>query len=210
MNRKILFISVAGLLVLAFAVAAVLFQQSASGRFDQSVLERQGAPIKGPQDAKVTIVEFLDPACGTCRDFYPFVKKLIDQYPGKVRAMVRYAPLHPGSDQVVKMLEAARYQDKFWQALELLFFEQYRWVVNHRSQPSRAQAVLAALNLDQKRFLADMKRPEVVQAIEKDVQDGQTLNVRATPEFFVNGRPMPSFGYDQLSRLVEEAVADAY
>ena len=210
MNRKTLFISVAGLLLLVFAVAGVLFQQSASESLTQSALEREGAPIKGPQDAKVTIVEFFDPACGTCRDFYPFVKKLIDQYPGKVRAMVRYAPLHPGSDQVVKMLEAARYQDKFWQALELLFFEQYRWVVDHRSQPSQAQAVLAALNLDQKRFLADMKRPEVVQAIEKDVQDGQTLNVRATPEFFVNGRPMPSFGYDQLSRLVKEAVADAY
>jgi len=155
-------------------------------------------------------VEFLDPACGTCRDFYPLVKKLIDQYPGKVRAMVRYAPLHPGSDQVVKMLEAARYQGKFWQALELLFRSQNRWVVNHRSQPELALAVLGALDLDLKQFWADMKRPELVQAIQRDVQDGQTLNVRATPEFFVNGRPMPSFGYDQLSRLVKEAVADAY
>lgn len=210
MNRKTLFISVAGLLLLVFAVAGVLFQQSASESLTQSALEREGAPIKGPQDAKVTIVEFLDPACGTCRDFYPLVKKLIDQYPGKVRAMVRYAPLHPGSDQVVKMLEAARYQGKFWQALELLFRSQNRWVVNHRSQPELALAVLGALDLDLKQFWADMKRPELVQAIQRDVQDGQTLNVRATPEFFVNGRPMPSFGYDQLSRLVKEAVTDAY
>ena len=142
MNRKTLFISVAGLLLLVFAVAGVLFQQSASESLNQnqSALEREGAPIKGPHDAKVTIVEFLDPACGTCRDFYPLVKKLIDQYPGKVRAMVRYAPLHPGSDQVVKMLEAARYQGKFWQALELLFHSQNRWVVNHRSQPEHALA----------------------------------------------------------------------
>ena len=210
MNRKTLFISVAGLLLLVFAVAGVLFQQSASESLNQSALEREGAPIKGPHDAKVTIVEFLDPACGTCRDFYPLVKKLIDQYPGKVRAMVRYAPLHPGSDQVVKMLEAARYQGKFWQALELLFRSQNLWVVNHRSQPTQALAVLGALDLDLKQFSADMKRPELVQAIQRDVQDGQTLNVRATPEFFVNGRPMPSFGYDQLSRLVKEAVADAY
>ena len=210
MNRKTLFISVAGLLLLVFAVAGVLFQQSASESLNQSALEREGAPIKGPHDAKVTIVEFLDPACGTCRDFYPLVKKLIDQYPGKVRAMVRYAPLHPGSDQVVKMLEAARYQGKFWQALELLLRSQNRWVVNHRSQPTQALAVLGVLDLDLQQFSADMKRPELIQAIQRDVQDGQTLNVRATPEFFVNGRPMPSFGYDQLSRLVKEAVADAY
>lgn len=210
MNRKTLFISVAGLLLLVFAVAAVLFQQSASEIRDQSALQREGAPIKGPKDAKVTIVEFLDPACGTCRDFYPLVKQLIDQYPGKVRVMVRYAPLHPGSDEVVKMLEAARYQDKFWQALELLFRSQDRWVVNHRSQPMRALTVFRFLGLDMERLSADMKRPELIQAIERDVQDGRTLNVRATPEFFVNGRPMPSFGYDQLSRLVKEAVADAY
>jgi protein-disulfide isomerase len=210
MNRKFLFISVAGLLLLVFAVAAVLYQQSASEIRNQSALEREGAPIKGPKDAKVTIVEFLDPACGTCRDFYPLVKGLIDRYPGKVRVMVRYAPLHPGSDQVVRMLEAARYQGKFWQALELLFRSQSRWVVNHESQPMRALKVFGFLGLDMERFSADMNRPELIQAIQRDVQDGRTLDVRATPEFFVNGRPMPSFGYDQLSRLVKEAVADAY
>ena len=210
MNRKTLFISVAGLLLLVFAGAVVLYQQSASESRNQSVLEREGAPIKGPNDAKVTIVEFFDPACGTCRDFYPLVKRLIDRYPGKVRVMVRYAPLHAGSDQVVRMLEAARYQGKFWQALELLFRSQDRWVVNHKSQPMRALTVMRVLGLDMEQFSADLNRPELVQAIQRDVRDGQTLNVRATPEFFVNGRPMPSFGYDQLSRLVKEAVADAY
>ena len=210
MNRKTLFISVAGLLLLVFAGAVALYQQSASENRNQGVAEREGAPIKGPEDAKVTIVEFFDPACGTCRDFYPLVKKLIDQYPGKVRAMMRYAPLHPGSDQVVKMLEAARNQGKFWQALELLFRGQSRWVVNHKSQPTRALTLLGVLKLDRGKFSADMNSSELAQVIQRDVQDGQTLNVRATPEFFVNGRPMPSFGYDQLHRLVKEAVADAY
>ena len=36
------------------------------------------------------------------------------------------------------------------------------------------------------------------------------LNVTKTPEFFVYGRPMPSFGYDQLKGLVDEALASAY
>ena len=216
MNRKTLFISVAGLLMLVFAVAVVLYQdheaeqRSAAASRNQSVAEREGAPIKGPEDAKVTIVEFLDPACGTCRDFYPLLKRLIDQYPGKVRVMVRYAPLHPGSDHVVKMLEAARYQGKFWQSLELLFGNQHRWVVNHKSKPMRALAVLSSSGLDMDRFSADLKRPELVHTIQREVEDGQTLEVRATPEFFVNGRPMPSFGYDQLSSLVKEVVADAY
>lgn len=216
MNRKVLFVSSAGLILLAFIIAAVLFQnhktdlQSVSVNQNQSVLEREGAPVKGPADARVTIVEFLDPACGTCRDFYPLVKRFISQYPGKVRVMVRYAPLHTGSDQVVKMLEAAHRQGKFWQALELLFNSQDRWVINHVSQPMRARGILNSLELDQQKLMTDMNRPEIAQAIHQDVKDGQTLNVRATPEFFVNGRPMPSFGYEQLSQLVKEAVAEAY
>jgi len=216
MNQKSLFLSVAGLIILASVMVVVIFknyqsdQQGQSVNQSQGVLERSGAAMKGPADAKVTIVEFLDPACGTCAEFYPFVKKLIDQYPGKVNVMIRYAPLHTGSDQVVKMLEAAHLQGKFFEAVELLFNNQGRWVVNHTSQPMRALALLNSLDLDQDRLATDMNSTEVIAAIQKDIQDGQTLNVRATPEFFVNGKPMPSFGYEQLSQLVKDAVADAY
>jgi len=216
MNRKTLFVSVAGLFVLVFVMLTLIYQnyqgslQGRSANANQSVVERQGAPIKGPVDARVTIVEFFDPACGTCADFYPLLKKLIDQYPGKVRVMMRYAPLHSGSDQVVKMLEAAHLQGKFWPALELLFKNQPRWIVNHVSQPMRARGILNGLALDHKKLDTDMNQTSVTQAIQQDVKASQVLNVRATPEFFVNGRPMPSFGFEQLSELVKDAVADAY
>jgi len=216
MSKKTIFISVAGILLLAFGMATVIYKnhqstvQGASGGRNQGVVERQGAPLKGPVDAGVTIVEFFDPACGTCADFYPLVKKLIDQYPGKVRVMMRYAPLHTGSDEVVKMLEAAHLQGKFFQALELLFDNQQRWVVNHVSQPTRAQGILNGMALDHEKLLTDMNQADVRQAIQQDVQDGQALNVEATPEFFVNGQPLPSFGYEQLARLVKEAVEETY
>jgi len=216
MTRKSLFLSGIGLILLIFAIATVLYQnnntarQGATVSQNQGVVERQGAPVFGPIDAKVTIVEFFDPACGTCADFYPLVKQFINQYPGKVRVMMRYAPLHTGSDQVVVMLEAAHQQGKFWQSLELLFKNQRRWVVNHVSQPMRARGILNGLAMDHQKLNSDMHRPEITQAIQQDVADGQTLKIRATPEFFVNGRPMPSFGYEQLSQLVKEAVAENY
>ncbi len=216
MTRKSLFLSGIGLILLIFAIATVLYQnnkttlQDASVSQNQGVVERQGAPVFGPIDAKVTIVEFFDPACGTCADFYPLVKQFVNQYPGKVRVMMRYAPLHTGSDQVVVMLEAAHQQGKFWQSLELLFKNQRRWVVNHVSQPMRARGILNGLAMDHQKLNSDMHRPEITQAIQQDVADGQALKIRATPEFFVNGRPMPSFGYEQLSQLVKEAVAENY
>ena len=216
MTRKAIFISVAGILLLAFVMATLIYRNyqsmlpGASAAGNQDVYERQGAPLKGPADAKVTIVEFFDPACGTCADFYPLVKQLMDRYPGKVRVMMRYAPLHTGSDQVVKMLEAAHLQGKFFPALELLFSNQQRWVVNHVSQPDRALGILKGMALDHDRLQADMNGPAVSQAIAEDLQAAKTLGVQATPEFFVNGRALPEWGYEQLERLVERAVNENY
>ena len=216
MNQKTIFALVGGILVLAFVMASMIYrnhQASVQGGVvnqNQDIVERQSAAIKGPLDARVTIVEFLDPACETCRDFLPMVTNLIKKHPGKVRVMVRYAPLHPGSDQVVKMLEAANMQGKFWPALELLFSTQNRWTANHTSQPMRALNILNSLDIDQQQLTSDMNSEKVNLVIQQDINDAKSLGVRATPEFFVNGQPLPSFGFEQLSQLVDQAVADAY
>ena len=214
MNRKTLFFSVAGVLLLLFVVAVTLFKNHQTDQqesvIQQNILERTGAPQKGASDAKVTIVEFFDPACSTCRDFYPRIHQLVEQYSGKVKVMVRYAPLHTGSDQVVTLLEAAHLQGKFWQALEQLFITQDQWVLHHVSQPMRARAILGSLDLDQEKLSRDMNQSEVAQAVLQDVQDGKILHIQATPEFFVNGQPLPDFGFEQLRLLVKKAVIDQY
>ena len=116
MHKKTLFASVIVIFVLIFVVAVAIFQseQKSKGNAfvsgNMSLLERAGAPVKGPGDANVTIVEFFDPACGTCSNFYPLLESLVDEHPGKVKVVMRYAPLHQGSEQVVKMLEAAHLQ----------------------------------------------------------------------------------------------------
>ena len=216
MNKKTLFIGVAALFVVIFVLAVNSYQQGKQAEDgalvdrNAAALERAGAPTKGPKDARVTIVEFFDPACGTCRQFYPLVNDLIKQYPGKVKVVMRYAPLHQGSDQVVKMLEAAHLQGKFWPAAELLFANQHRWIDNHVSQPERAKSGLFTVGLDLTKFEADWQSDEVAAAVAQDIEDGRTLKVRATPEFYVNGKPLPSFGHQQLKQLVEEAIAEAY
>jgi len=216
MSKKTIFISVAGILLVAFGLATVIYKnfqsgpQGAAGGGRSAIFERQGAPIEGPVDARVTIVEFFDPACGTCADFYPLVKQLIEKYPGKVRVMMRYAPLHKGSDEVVKMLEAAHVQGKFFPALELLFKNQQRWIINHVSQPNRARGILNGMALDHEKLTADMNSTVVTGAVQQDVRDVQAFNIKATPEFYVNGKSLPSFGFQQLSRLVEKAVAENY
>lgn len=216
MNKKTLFIGVIVVFALVFAAALTLFnndkatKETAFVNKNASALERIDAPTKGAIDAKVTIVEFFDPACGTCKSFYPLVNDLIKKYPGKVKLMMRYAPLHQGSDQVVKLLAAANLQGQFWPALETLYANQNHWVTNHVSQPNKARSLLRGLTVNSEQFSADLRSTKVIKSINQDISDGKTLNVRATPEFFVNGKPMPSFGYQQLTQLVEEAIAQNY
>jgi protein-disulfide isomerase len=215
MKQKSIFITVVALLILAFAGGAFLFNKQKAEQAEKvlaqnrQLLVRVHSPRVGNANAPVHIVEFFDPACGTCAEFYPLVKKMLADNPGKIQLSVRYAPFHPGSDQVVKALEAARKQGMFWQALEALFASQPIWVQNHTAKPELAWDQLARLGLDMGRLKEDMNSPEVARVVEQDVADARALNVTATPEYFVNGKGMPSFGYEQLKTLVDEALAGA-
>ena len=216
MNRKILFIGSATLLVVAFVVGTLVYksertQQSAqTAERNQTALVRFYSPTLGNPDAKVHIVEFLDPACETCRSFYPYVKQIMAANPDRIRLSVRHVPFHNGSDYVVKVLEAAKKQGKYWQALEAVLASQANWVINHTAQPDRVWRSLEGLGLNFEQLRIDMNAPEIAQRLEQDLKDAKSLNVTKTPEFFVNGRPLPSFGLEQLQDLVKQALASAY
>ena len=60
------------------------------------------------------------------------------------------------------------------------------------------------LNLEQAAY--DLTSPEIAAVIAQDIADAKTLNVSKTPDFFVNGKPLPSFGFAQLKGLVDQAL----
>jgi protein-disulfide isomerase len=201
------------LLFIAIALSAMLFSgcgdpQSSQGG-DQArlaALASEHAPTVGDPGAKVHIVEFLDPACGTCAMFYPMVKRWMAEVPGEIRLSVRHVPFHDGVEYAVRVLEASRNQDKYWETLEALLATQRQWVDNHVVQPDRVLPAIASVGLDVVQLEADMQSAEVQARMDKDLQDSKVLKVVATPEYFVNGRPLPSFGQEQLANLVREEL----
>ena len=213
MNQKSLFVGAVIALIVVFAGAAWLFNTAKGGgngtvpATTLATLDRAHAASVGPADAPVVIAEFLDPACETCAQFYPAVKDMMAANPGRIRLVLRWAPFHDGSRNVVAMLEAARKQDKFWPALETLLATQRVWAANHTADVDVAWQQLGALDLDLQQLRADMGAADVQQIITQDIADAAALNVTMTPEYFVNGKPMPSFGYAQLKQLVDEALA---
>ena len=213
MKQKTLFIVAVVLLLLGFIVAALLYnveKEEQAGQFaaaNNAALVRMHSPSLGPAEAPVVVVEFLDPACETCAAFYPLVKQIMAANPGRIRLVLRYAPFHKGSDQVVAALEAARKQGKYWQALEALLARQDDWVQNHAAQVARIWPLLEAAGLDLQKLRSDMAAPEIAGVIEQDLLDAQTLKVTKTPEYFVNGRPLPRFGIEPLKDLIDQALA---
>jgi protein-disulfide isomerase len=215
-GRGGIFVAAAIALLLAFVVGTLLYKSEKAQSSQQAATKNRAAlasghsPTFGKADAKVHIVEFLDPACETCAAFYPQVKKLIAANPDRIRLSVRHVPFHQGSDLVVRILEASRNQDKYWQALEALFATQDRWVVHHAVQADRVWSSLGGAGLDLDRIRSDMNAPEISRRIEQDSGDARALGVTKTPEYFVNGRPMPSFGWTELQGLVREELRGAY
>ena len=211
-NRSAIVAIVAGGLVAAAALSGCGSPESSQGEDSarQAALASEHAPSVGDADAKVHIVEFLDPACGTCALFYPMVKGWMAEIPDDLRLSVRHVTFHDGVDYAVRVLEASRNQGKYWETLETLLASQRQWVNNHVVQQDRVLPVLAGVGLDMEQLQADMNSAEVRQRMEKDLQDSKALKVVATPEYFVNGRPLPSFGQQQLLDLVREELQKAY
>lgn len=174
---------------------------------DRSALMRMHSPSIGSADAPVVIVEFFDPACGTCKMFYPMVKQLMAQHPGRIRLVMRYAPFHKGSDKVVALLAAAHRQNRFWPVLEALFDGQADWASNHTAKVDLTWKYLEGAGLNLEHLAIDMSAPDIQQTVVQDLADANTLGIAQTPEYFVNGRPLPAFGFEQLQQLVAEELA---
>ncbi len=211
----IVLIAVVGL-VLSFVLASAIYRSDQAERIEQaakaidSPLERPHSQGKGPADAKVVLVEFFDPACETCRAFDPYVKSLLEDHPDRVRLVLRYAPFHKGSDAMVKILEAAALQDKFFEVLDVMYQSQSQWAVHHQARPEKFWEFAPYAGVDVAKLQRDANNPRFLEIIEQDLADGRTLGVNKTPSFFVNGKPLQSFGYMQLKMLLESEIAKQY
>ena len=215
-NKKIVFIGSAIALVTFFVVAANVYKNYENKRLgflaqeNSTLFIRDYSPQFGSEDAKIYITEFLDPQCESCRAFYPQVKKLLKNYEGKVKLIVRYAAFHKGSKIAISALEASRKQGKYWESLELLFRYQPGWGNHHNPQPNLIFEYLPEVGVNIERLKEDMKDNKIQQIIEQDTADLRELKVRGTPTFFVNGKPLERFGMEYLKQAIESEIKKYY
>lgn len=199
-----------------FAATSVYYKKQQTQKYDflaqnnASTFIREHSKNLGSDDAKVFLVEFMDPACETCAAFSPLVRQIMAAHPGKIKLVVRYAPFHEGADYFVKILEAAKKQEKYWETLDLMFRTQSLWTRHHKAIPEKIWPILANAGLNTDKLKKDMLDPEIDKIIEQDIADAKTLNVRKTPGYFVNGRPLVTFGRQQLYDLIQSEIKVQY
>ncbi|HTT03178.1 MAG TPA: thioredoxin domain-containing protein [Steroidobacteraceae bacterium] len=141
--------------------------------------------VRGAPHARVTVVEYGDFECPTCKQAVTAVKLLLERFPEQVRFAFRHFPqesLHPHALQAAEAAECAAGQGKFWLMHDLLFENQ-----THLA-PKHLHAYAERLELDMPRFTAEMDDEVYRQRIREQIAGGRASRVRATPGFFVDGR----------------------
>lgn len=154
----------------------------------QEVLNRPDAPSVGPEDAPVTIVEFSDFQCPYCARLSAALAELTELYPRELRVVYRNFPLshHPNARLVARMSVCAQAQNRFIPFHNAAFAQQSSLHNGFTVDRLIALAESVGMNGDEARDCLDSSFSE--NAVERDVQDGRTLEIRGTPTIYINGR----------------------
>lgn len=213
-NRQQLII-LAALAIAVVAVMALVIALTPSpnapannaAQADPALLVREDSITRGPADARVTLVEFLDFECEACRAAYPMVEEILAEYEGRIRYVVRYFSNHNNSVLAVAAAEAAGEQGRYWDMVGALFANQPQWGELATPQTETFISYAAQLGLDVDQFTASLQNPAYQQKAARDQADTQALGLRGTPTFFVNGQLV--YGIDEagLRRLIEQGLA---
>ncbi len=171
-----------------------------------ALLIRPHSPVVGPANARVTIVEVLDPGCEACRALAPVVNAIRLVYPEDVRVVVRYAAFHEGSQEAIRLLDAARRQGKFEQTLAALFDRQQEWSSHDAPNVAHIWKIAADASVDVKRAQLDAHDADVEAMLLQETRDIYALKVDRTPTFFVNERPMLKYSPEHLRELVASEI----
>jgi len=158
-----------------------------------------GSPGKGPDDAKVTLVEFADFECPHCRAAVPLIDAVLAAHGDKVRLVYKFVslPMHVRADPAARAAWAAGQQGKFWEMEHLLFERQ-----DHLEQGD-LERYAHILRLDLAKWKVDMDSAAPKDRMEEDHRLWEALKLKGTPTVYVNGRELDL----EADEILEDRVA---
>ncbi len=193
------------------ALAIVLLASSSGDKMTaeekKSALLDNAKHIAGNKDAAIQVVEFSDYECPACANYYPDLKKIKEQYGNQIGFTFRNFPLetiHPLARTAALAAEAASAQGKFWEYHDNLYEKQAEWSDLNKEQ-AITKFIEYARNIqiaDISKFESDVRNATYNEVINKDIADGDAINVNGTPSVFVNGKQVNPT-YESLATEIE-------
>lgn len=173
-----------------------------------TAINRNSANTYGPENAKVTIVEFSDFACPFCRDSHESLKNIREKYGDQVKIVYRDYPLHDNSIFLALSARCAGEQGKFWQMHDLFFENFDRFSDKSQAELEAVMPEIAALiEIDATRFNFCLNNQRHFPQIQQDYEDGTLLTLEGTPTWFINNNRL--IGYiteENLESLVTDLL----
>ena len=213
MKNKTLIVGVILVLIVGFFIAVKLYQdsidtnnQKLATNTSAAPFAREHSPSFGLNKNSVVITEFLDPECEACSAFHPTIKEVFNDYKEETKLVIRYLANHENSKFAIRLLEAARLQNKYNEALEVMFKTQNKWAQHNNTKPELLWTLLSDTSLDMTKLKADFESNDIDDMLSLDRKDAITLGVRGTPTFFVNGKKLQSLNHKALQDLVESEI----
>jgi protein-disulfide isomerase len=164
------------------------------------------AHAKGPDTAKVTIVEWSDFQCPFCSRVVPTMDELKKAYGDELRIAFKHnaLPMHNRAKAAAIAAEAAGKQGKFWEMHDKLF-------ANAKELTDENFVKWAEeIGLDKGQFEKDLKDPALAKKVDDNQAQGTKLGARGTPAFFVNGRYLSGAQpVDAFKKLIDEEMKKA-
>lgn len=146
-------------------------------------------PSIGPDDAKVTIIEFGCYMCQYTKKAQPIVKELLETYEGQIKFVFRDFPLPIHKETKLHAIAAncANEQDKFWEYHNKLFEnqEECKLATDHKSMILN---IAKDVNLDIEKFEECLDSNKYIDEVENDIDAGKKAEIYGTPTFFINNR----------------------
>jgi protein-disulfide isomerase len=167
---------------------------------------REGVPVDGPADAKVTIVEFSDFQCPYCSKAIPTMKALRKKYPKDVRVAFMHLPLdfHEDANLAAQASLAAGDQGKFWEYHDMLFANATAL------KPADLDSYAEKLGLNMGKFKRALSSKKFEKHIQADMEVARDAGASGTPTFYVNGRQVVgALPLDEFAKMVDEELAKA-
>ena len=145
-------------------------------------------PWKGAARPSVTIVEFADFECPSCRRMVPALNHVLRRFPDHVRVYFKHYPIpgHPNAMEAAIAASAAHRQDRFWEFHDRLFEHQSELQAAADPLPMFEQWA-QELDMDLEQFERDMRDPAIYQAIQAQREEGARAGVSGTPTLYING-----------------------